>query len=44
MLTDAAWQARTARRWHTLADTLYADDADADPMDELPDEPQNEVR
>lgn len=46
VLTDAAWQARTARRWHTLADTLYADDADADadPMDELPDEPQNEVR
>jgi hypothetical protein len=27
-LTDAAWQAKVARRWHTLAETLYADTLD----------------
>jgi len=46
-IADAKWQARTARRWHALAATLYADiyDDEGDDMfdgegDEHPETPR----
>ena len=41
-LADPAWQARTARRWNALAETLYADVDEAEADDETEADAEND--